>query len=121
MKLTPFTPKFTRRFRKSSTNEYKAKVEELLENVRRTLIRRVEESIGRCRKWIRRARDRFMERVERLRAIDAGLADTIKSKLRECFEYTSHGGSTGDPRWQDYQALTGTLGASMGSPHGLQG
>jgi hypothetical protein len=35
-----------------------------------------------------------MERVERLRAIDAGLADTIKSKLRECFEYTSHGGST---------------------------
>ncbi|MFZ8788471.1 MAG: hypothetical protein ACO2OZ_02245 [Acidilobaceae archaeon] len=79
---------------KPSTSEYKAKVEELLENVRRTLMRKVEESIGRCRKWTRRARSEFMERVERLRAVDAGLADTIKSKLEECFEYTSHGGST---------------------------
>jgi hypothetical protein len=78
---------------KPSTSEYKAKVEELLENVKSTLMRRAEESIGRCRKWTRRARDRFMERVERLRAIDASLADTIKSKLEECFEYTNHGGS----------------------------
>jgi hypothetical protein len=75
---------------KPSTNEYKVKVEELLGNVKRTLMRRVEESIGRCRKWTRRARDRFMERVERLRAIDAGLADTIKSKLEECFENINH-------------------------------
>jgi hypothetical protein len=80
---------------KPSTNEYKAKVEELLENVGNTLMRRVEESMGRCRKWTRRARDRFMERVERLRAVDAGLADTIKSKLEECFENINHRESPG--------------------------
>lgn len=64
---------------KPSTNEYKAKVEE---------------STGRCRRWTLKVRRRFTERVEKLKAVDAGLADTIKSKSEECFEYTSHGGST---------------------------
>jgi hypothetical protein len=78
-----------------STDEYKAKIEELLRNVKSTLMRRVEESIGRCRKWTRRARDRLMERVKRLRVIDANLADIIELKLRKCFENTSHRGSSG--------------------------
>jgi hypothetical protein len=79
---------------KPSTSEYKAKIEELLDNTRAELLRKVEEALERCRRWTRRARSRFMERVERLRAVDAGLADTIKSKLEERFKYTSHGGSS---------------------------
>jgi hypothetical protein len=78
---------------KPSTDEYKAKVEELLDNARAELLRKVEEALERCRKWTRRARSRFMERVEMLRAVDANLADVIELKLRECFENTSHGGS----------------------------
>jgi hypothetical protein len=79
---------------KPSANEYKVKIEELLENVKSTLMRRVEESIQRCRKWTEKARSRFKERVEKLRAVDANLANTIELKLKECFEYMSHGGST---------------------------
>jgi len=75
---------------KPSTNEYKAKIEELLENVRSTLMRRVEESIGRCRKWTRRAKSRFMDRVRRLKMVDASLADVIELKLGGCFENTNH-------------------------------
>jgi hypothetical protein len=80
---------------KPSTNEYKAKIEELLDNTRAELLRNVEEALERCRRWTRRARDRFMDRVERLRAVDAGLADTIKSKLEECFENINHRESPG--------------------------
>jgi hypothetical protein len=76
-----------------STNEYKVKIEELLENVKSTLMRRVEESIERCRKWTERARSRFRERIKKLRAVDASLADTIELKLRES-ETVNHGGST---------------------------
>jgi hypothetical protein len=76
-----------------STNEYKVKIEELLENVKGTLMRRVEESIERCRKWTEKVRSRFKERIKKLRAVDANLANTIELKLKECFEYTSHGGS----------------------------
>jgi hypothetical protein len=80
---------------KPSTNEYKAKVEELLDNTRAELLRKVEEALERCRRWTRRARDRFMDRVERLRAVDAGLADTIKLKLEECFGNINHRESPG--------------------------
>jgi hypothetical protein len=76
-----------------STNEYKVKIEELLENVKGTLMRRVEESIERCRKWTEKVRSRFKERIKKLRAVDANLANTIELKLKECFEYTNHGGS----------------------------
>jgi hypothetical protein len=76
-----------------STNEYRLKVEELLEEARSLLLEKVKASMERCKTWTRRARSRFMERVDKLRAIDPDLADTIKSKLEECFKYTSHGGS----------------------------
>ena len=79
---------------KPSTSEYKARVEELLGNVENTLMRRVEESVERCKKWAKKARDRFEERVKRVRVVNANLANIIEMKLRECFEYTSHGGSS---------------------------
>jgi hypothetical protein len=77
-----------------STNEYRLKVEELLEEARSLLLEKVKASMERCKTWTRRARSRFMERVDRLRAVDASLADIIELKLGECLEYTSHGGST---------------------------
>jgi hypothetical protein len=69
-------------------------IESLLEEVRRGLEEVADRISRRCRKWTLKVRRRFRERVERLRAVDASLADIIKLKLRECFEYTSHGGST---------------------------
>jgi hypothetical protein len=80
---------------KPSTNEYKAKIEELLDNTRAEFLRKVEEALERCRKWTLKVRRRFMERVERLKAVDAGLADTIKLKLEECFENINHRESPG--------------------------
>jgi hypothetical protein len=77
-----------------STNEYRLSVEEILEDARSLLLQKVGDSMGRCKKWTRRARSRFMERVERLRAIDSSLADDIELRLRGCFEYTGNGGST---------------------------
>jgi hypothetical protein len=75
---------------KPSTSEYKAKIEELLENVKRVLMRRVEEFVERCRKWTEKTRGRFRGRIEKLRTIDASLANTIELRLRECYENTSH-------------------------------
>jgi hypothetical protein len=80
---------------KPNSLEHRLKVEELLNNARAELLRKVEGALERCRRWTRRAKSRFMDRVRRLKAIDAGLADTIEVKLRECFENTSHGGSPG--------------------------
>jgi hypothetical protein len=80
---------------KPSTNEYRMKVEELLDNVRNVLLRMVEESVARCHRWTGKARSRFKERVKRLRAVDASLADTIELVMGECFENTSHRGSPG--------------------------
>jgi hypothetical protein len=82
---------------KPSTSEYKARVEELLDNTRNVLLGMVEESATRCHRWTGKARSRFKERVERLRAVDASLADTVELVMGECFEYTSHGGSTRGP------------------------
>jgi hypothetical protein len=75
---------------KPSTSEYKAKIEELLENVKRVLMRRVEEFVERCRKWTEKTRGRFRGRIEKLRTIDASLANIIELRLRECYENTSH-------------------------------
>jgi hypothetical protein len=79
---------------KPSSLEHRLKVENLLDNARAELLRRVEETLERCRRWTRRARSKFMGRVRRLRMVDASLADIIESKLRECFENTSHGRSS---------------------------
>jgi hypothetical protein len=78
-----------------SNDEYRLRVEELLEEARSLLLEKVKASMERCKTWTRRARSRFMERVERLRAVDVSLADVIELKLRGCFENTSHGGSPG--------------------------
>jgi hypothetical protein len=75
---------------KPSTSEYKARVEEILDNTRNVLLGMVEESATRCHRWTGKARSRFKERVERLRAVDASLADTIELVMGECFENTSH-------------------------------
>jgi hypothetical protein len=69
-------------------------IENLLEEVRRGLEEVADRISRRCRKWTLKVRRKFKERVDRLKAVDASLANTIKLKLRECFEYTSHGGST---------------------------
>ncbi len=69
-------------------------IESLLEEVRRGLEEVADRISGRCRKWTLKVRRRFMERIQRLRAIDSSLADDIELRLRECFEYTSNGGST---------------------------
>jgi hypothetical protein len=79
---------------KPNSLEHRLKVEKLLNNTKAELLRKVEEALERCRKWTRRARSRFMERIQRLRAIDPSLADNIELRLRECFAYTSNGGST---------------------------
>jgi hypothetical protein len=69
-------------------------IESLLEEVRRGLEEVADRISGRCRKWTLKVRRKFMERIQRLRAIDASLANIIELKLKECFEYTSHGGSS---------------------------
>jgi hypothetical protein len=60
-------------------------IEGLLEEVRR-LLEEIEGRALQCRNWTSSVRRRFEERVERLRAVDASLADVIELKLRECFE-----------------------------------
>ncbi len=80
---------------KPNSLEHRLKVEKLLYNTRAELLRRVEEALERCRRWTRRAKSKFTDRVRRLKMVDASLADTIELKLRECFENTSHGGSPG--------------------------
>jgi hypothetical protein len=79
---------------KPNSFEHRLKIEKLLDSTRAELLRKVEEALERCRRWTRKAKSRFMERVERLRMVDASLADEIELRLRECFGYTSHGGST---------------------------
>ena len=73
-------------------------ITERLEEVRRKLVEEIEGKVLRCRNWTRSVRRRFKERVDRLRAIDANLADVIELKLRKCLENISHwespGGST---------------------------
>jgi hypothetical protein len=69
-------------------------IESLIEEVRRGLEEVTGRISTRCHKWTLKVRRRFKERVERLRAVDASLADIIELKLGECLEYTSHGGST---------------------------
>jgi hypothetical protein len=61
-------------------------IESLLEEVRRGLEEVAGRISTRCRKWTLKVRRRFKERVDKLRAIDASLANTIELKLRECFE-----------------------------------
>jgi hypothetical protein len=90
---------------KPSTSEYKARVEELLDNTRNVLLGMVEESATRCHRWTGKARSRFKERVERLRAVDASLADTIELVMGECFENTSHRES---PRGSSMTRIPGT-------------
>jgi hypothetical protein len=75
---------------KPNSLEHRLKVEKLLDNTRAELLRKVEEALERCRNWTRKAKSKFMDRVRRLKMVDASLADTIEMKLREC-----HGGSPG--------------------------
>ena len=79
---------------KPNSLEHRLKVEKLLDNARAELLRKVEEALERCRKWTRKAKSRFMDRIRRLRVVDASLADTIELKLKECYGNTSHGGSS---------------------------
>jgi hypothetical protein len=79
---------------RSDSDHDRSGIENLLEEVRRGLEEVADRISRRCHKWTLKVRRKFMERVMRLRAVDASLADIIKLKLRECFEYTSHGGST---------------------------
>jgi uncharacterized protein YnzC (UPF0291/DUF896 family) len=65
-------------------------IAERLEEVRRRLVEEIEDKALRCRNWTRSVRGRFKERVDRLRAVDANLADVIELKLGKCFENTSH-------------------------------
>jgi hypothetical protein len=105
---------------KPSSLVRRLKVENLLDNARAELLRRVEEALERCRRWTRRARSKLMGRVRRLRMVDASLADIIESKLSECFGYTNHGEST---RGSSMAGLPGTYRdvRRVGSPHELQG
>jgi uncharacterized protein YnzC (UPF0291/DUF896 family) len=80
-------------------------IAERLEEVRRRLVEEIESRALQCRNWTRSVRRKFKEKVERLKAIDASLADTIELKLRECFENTSHCGS---PRGSTMTRLPGT-------------
>jgi hypothetical protein len=103
---------------KPNSLEHRLKVENLLDNARAELLRRVEEALERCRKWTRRAKSKFMDRVRRLRMVDASLADIIEQKLRECSENTSHGRST---RGSSMVRLPGTYRdvRRVGSPYEL--
>jgi hypothetical protein len=70
-------------------------IEGLLEEVRRGLEEVADRISRRCRKWTLKVRRKFMERIQRLRAIDSSLADDIELRLRGCFGYISNGGSPG--------------------------
>jgi uncharacterized protein YnzC (UPF0291/DUF896 family) len=73
-------------------------IAESLEEARMRLVEEIEGKTLQCRNWTKSVRRRFKERVDRLRAIDANLADVIELKLRKCLENISHwespGGST---------------------------
>jgi uncharacterized protein YnzC (UPF0291/DUF896 family) len=73
-------------------------IAERLEEVRRRLVEEIENKALRCRNWTRSVRGRFKERVDRLRAVDANLADVIELKLGKCFENTSHWSPPEDSR-----------------------
>jgi hypothetical protein len=66
--------------------EAENEIAERLEEARRRLLEEIEGRALQCRNWTRSVRRRFMERVERLRAVDANLAGVIELKLRKCFE-----------------------------------
>jgi hypothetical protein len=68
-------------------------IESLLEEVRRGLEEVADRISRRYRRWTLKVRRRFMERIERLRAVDASLANIIELRLGECLENISHGGS----------------------------
>jgi hypothetical protein len=90
---------------KPNSLEHRSKVEKLLDNTRAELLRKVEEALERCRRWTKRAKSRFMDRVRRLKMMNAGLADIIELKLSECYKNTNHGGS---PRGSTMTRLLGT-------------
>jgi uncharacterized protein YnzC (UPF0291/DUF896 family) len=71
-------------------------ITERLEEVRRKLVEEIEGKTLQCRNWTKSVRRRFKERVDRLRAIDANLADVIELKLRKCFENTVMASPPGD-------------------------
>jgi uncharacterized protein YnzC (UPF0291/DUF896 family) len=74
-------------------------ITERLEEVRRRLVEEIEGKALQCRNWTRSVRRRFKERVERLRAVDASLADIIELKLRECLRTLVIVDPPGDPQW----------------------
>ena len=95
-------------------------IAERLEEVRRRLVEEIEGKALQCRNWTRSVRRRFKEKVERLKAIEASLANVIELKLREwrIFENTSHGRS---PRGFTMTRLLGTYWdvRHVGSPYEL--
>jgi hypothetical protein len=78
---------------KPNSLEHRLKIEKLLNNTRAELLRKIEEALKRCRRWTRKAKSKFMDRVRRLKMVDASLADIIELRLSECYENTNHGGS----------------------------
>jgi hypothetical protein len=80
---------------KPDDDDDRAKVEDLLEDVRSQLVEEVERAVRRCIKWTLDAKRRFKAKLDRLKSIDRSLAENLESMLGECLEYTSHGGSTG--------------------------
>jgi hypothetical protein len=70
------------------------RIEDLLEDVRSQLVEKVEEATRRCTKWTLDARRRFKAKLDKLKSIDGSLAESLESRLRDCLEYTNHGGST---------------------------
>jgi uncharacterized protein YnzC (UPF0291/DUF896 family) len=58
-------------------------IAERLEEVRRRLVEEIEGKALQCRNWTRSVRRRFKEKVERLKAIEASLANVTELKLRE--------------------------------------
>jgi uncharacterized protein YnzC (UPF0291/DUF896 family) len=70
-------------------------ITERLKEARMRLLEEIEGKALQCRNWIRSVRRRFKERVDRLRVVDANLADVIELKLGKCFENISHWESPG--------------------------
>jgi uncharacterized protein YnzC (UPF0291/DUF896 family) len=93
-------------------------IAERLNEAKMRLFEEIESKALQCRNWTKSVRRRFKEKVEKLKAIDASLADTIELKLRECFGNTSHGGS---PRGFTMTSLPGTYRdvRRVGSPYEL--
>ncbi len=93
-------------------------ITERLEEVRRRLVEEIEGKALQCRNWTRSVRKRFKERVDRLRAIDANLADVIELKLRKCLGNTSHWESSGGFTMTRIPGTYWDVG-HVGSPHEL--